>query len=118
MPEESEGQSLIKFVSISDGIEQEEDLKDFDKTTNTMSRVMPGNLNDLIGKINQSSDNEQITCVIADVSVVWAVELAQKMGIPRAAFVPYGPATLALSFHIKKLTQAGILDTNGKYMII
>ncbi|KAJ0105424.1 hypothetical protein Patl1_18862 [Pistacia atlantica] len=113
MPEEPEGWSLIKFVSISDGIGQEEDRTDFDKTTNTMLRVMPGNLKDLIEKINQSSDNEQITCVIADILVVWAIELAQKMGIPRAAFVPYGPATLALSFHIKKLTEAGILDMNG-----
>ncbi|XP_031282574.1 UDP-glycosyltransferase 83A1-like [Pistacia vera] len=113
MPEESEGWSLIKFVSISNGIGQEEDRTDFDKTTNTMLRVMPGNLKDLIEKINQSSDNEQITCVIADILVVWAIELAQKMGIPRAAFVPYGPATLALSFHIKKLTEAGILDMNG-----
>ncbi|XP_031268676.1 UDP-glycosyltransferase 83A1-like [Pistacia vera] len=114
IPEKAEGWSLIKFVSISDGIERDDDRKDFDKTRNTMLRVMPGNLKDLIEKINQSSDCEQITCVIADISVRWALEVAQNLGVSRAAFIPYGPENLALSFHVTKMIEDGILDSNGK----
>ncbi|XP_044487457.1 UDP-glycosyltransferase 83A1-like [Mangifera indica] len=117
IPEKAKEWRLIKFVSIADGIEQDEDRKDFDKNRNTMLRVMPGNLKDLIEKINQSSDNEKIRCVIADISARWALDVAQTMGISKAAFIPYGPACLALSFHIKKLIEDGILDNNGKAMI-
>ncbi|XP_031258434.1 UDP-glycosyltransferase 83A1-like [Pistacia vera] len=116
IPEKAEGWSLIKFVSISDGIERDDDRKDFDKTRNTMLRVMPGNLKDLIEKINQSSDCEQITCVIADISVRWALEVAQNLGVSRAAFIPYGPENLALSFHVTKMIEDGILDSNGNPM--
>ncbi|KAJ0049596.1 hypothetical protein Pint_16222 [Pistacia integerrima] len=100
IPEKAEGWSLIKFVSISDGIERDDDRKDFDKTRNTMLRVMP----------------EQITCVIADISVRWALEVAQNLGVSRAAFIPYGPANLALSFHVTKMIEDGILDSNGNPM--
>ncbi|XP_044476840.1 UDP-glycosyltransferase 83A1-like [Mangifera indica] len=112
MPEESEGESLIKFVSISDGIQQEDDMKDFYKYTNILLRDMPGKLEYLIEKVNQSSDSEQISCIVADIFAGWAVETAWNMGIPRAAVVPYGPATLALSYHFSKLT----LDSDGNAM--
>ncbi|XP_044484501.1 UDP-glycosyltransferase 83A1-like isoform X2 [Mangifera indica] len=82
-----------------------------------MLRVMPGKLKDLIEKIKQSSENEKITCVIADISARWALEVAQTMGISRAPFIPFGPACLALSFHITRLIKDGILDNNGKAMI-
>ncbi|XP_031258444.1 UDP-glycosyltransferase 83A1-like [Pistacia vera] len=113
MLEKSEGWSLIKFVSILDELEHGDIRKDFEKSRNTMIRVMPGKLKDLIENINQSSDNEQIRCVISDVNAQWGLKVAQKMGIPSAAFVTYGPTILAPQFHITKLIEDGIIDTNG-----
>ncbi|KAJ0105423.1 hypothetical protein Patl1_18863 [Pistacia atlantica] len=84
MLEKSEGWSLIKFVSILDELEHGDIRKDFEKSRNTM-RVMPGKLKDLIENINQSSDNEQIRCVISDVNAQWGLKVAQKMGIPSNA---------------------------------
>ncbi|XP_044487384.1 UDP-glycosyltransferase 83A1-like [Mangifera indica] len=116
MQEKSEGWSMIDFVSIPDGLAEEDDRKHFIKTRETTMRVMPGNLKDLIEKINQSSDDEQITCVICDVNAPWGLEVVQQMGIPRAAFVTYGPAILALQFHITKLIKDGVIDNNGAAM--
>ncbi|KAH9777989.1 UDP-glycosyltransferase 83A1 [Citrus sinensis] len=76
-------------------------------------RVMPGCLKNLIEKINSSNDCEPITCVIADSSVGWALEVAEAIVIARAAFVPFGPGSLALSLHIPKLLDAAIIDPNG-----
>lgn len=75
---------------------------------------MPGCLKNLIEKINSSNDCEPITCVIADSSVGWALEVAEAIGIARAAFVPFGPGSLALSLHIPKLLDAAIIDPNGE----
>ncbi|KAK9229165.1 hypothetical protein WN944_022122 [Citrus x changshan-huyou] len=72
---------------------------------------MPGCLNSLIEKVNASNDCEQIKCVIADVSVGWALEVAEQMGTARAAVIRSSPANLALFFHIPKLVEAGILDS-------
>lgn len=81
-----------------------------------MLRVMPGCSKSLIEKVNASNDCEKIKCVIADVSVGWALEVAQQMGIARAAVIPSSPANLALLFHIPKLVEAGNLDSNRNAM--
>ncbi|KAH9777993.1 UDP-glycosyltransferase 83A1 [Citrus sinensis] len=45
--------------------------------------------------------------------VGWALEVAEAIVIARAAFVPFGPGSLALSLHIPKLLDAAIIDPNG-----
>lgn len=117
MPQKAEKSSLITMVSIPDGLESHEaDRNDFQKVRQSMLTVMPGCLKNLIEKVNKSNDCEQISCVIADLSVGWALEVAEQMGIARAAVIPYAPANLALLLHIPKLVEAGILDSNGNAM--
>ncbi|XP_044476766.1 UDP-glycosyltransferase 83A1-like [Mangifera indica] len=114
MPEISAiGGSLIEFVSVPDGLEHGDIERDFEKSRNIMKKVMPGKLKELIEKINQVSDDQQISCVIGDVNAQWGLEVAQKLGIPSAAFVTYGPAILALQFHITKLIDDGVIDADG-----
>ncbi|GAY59907.1 hypothetical protein CUMW_198060, partial [Citrus unshiu] len=93
MAEKDEKSSRITVVSNPDVLESHEaDRKD-------------------IEKVNASNDCEQIKCVIADVSVGWALEVAEQMGTARAAVIRSSPANLALFFHIPKLVEAGILDS-------
>lgn len=115
MAEKDEKSSRITVVSNPDVLESHEaDRKDIEKVRQSMLRVMPGCLNSLIEKVNASNDCEQIKCVIADVSVGWALEVAEQMGTTRAAVIRSSPANLALFFHIPKLVEAGILDSNCK----
>ncbi|KAF2290244.1 hypothetical protein GH714_005161 [Hevea brasiliensis] len=66
------------------------------------------------GKIAfKQSSNEQVTLVIADISVGWALEVAGKMGFQRAAFVPNGVGNLAMIPHNPMLIEAGIIDDYG-----
>ncbi|KAK2634633.1 hypothetical protein Ddye_029425 [Dipteronia dyeriana] len=116
MPEKAWWSQIIRFVSIPDGLEGEDDRKDAAKTRETMLRVMPGHLKNLIDKVNQSNDGGQIKCVLADTTVGWVLEVAKKMGIPGTAVTPAGPGGVALSLHIPKLIEAGIIDTNGTPM--
>ena len=68
----------------------------------------------MIEKINQSNDDDKINCIIADTTVGWALEVAEKMGIKRAAFCPAGPGTLAFQLRIAKFTEDGKIDIKGK----
>ncbi|KAK9198710.1 hypothetical protein WN944_013896 [Citrus x changshan-huyou] len=117
MPQKAEQSSLITMVSIPDGLESHEaDRRDLQKVRQSMLTVMPVCLRNLIEKVNKSNDCEQISCVIADLTVGWALEVAEQMGIARAAVIPYAPASLALVLHAPNLVEAGLLDSNGNAM--
>ncbi|KAK4568062.1 hypothetical protein RGQ29_003714 [Quercus rubra] len=113
MAVKSEEKSPIRLVSIPDGLEPGDDRNDTPKLIESIEKVMPGHLKDLIEKINQSNDDDQISCIIADSMVGWALEVAEKMGIKRAAVWPAGPANLAFALHIPKLIEEGIINIKG-----
>ncbi|CAL5369820.1 unnamed protein product [Camellia sinensis] len=102
----------IHLVSIPDGLEPWEDRNDMGKLTQANLRVMPLKLEELIQKIN-GSDNDKITCIIADEFLGWALEVAEKMQIKRAAFWPAAAATLAVGFRIPQLLDDGIIKNDG-----
>ena len=104
--------SPIRLVSLPDGLEPGDDQIDTLKLINSFQGIKPDHFKDLIEKINESAD-DRIICVIADVIVAWAFDVAEKMGIQSVAFWPAGPTTLALILHIPKLIEDGIIDTQG-----
>ncbi|XP_034673674.1 UDP-glycosyltransferase 83A1-like isoform X1 [Vitis riparia] len=117
LPDEDEARSRIGLASIPDGLGPGEDRKDSLKLTDSIFRVMPGHLKEFMEKVNNSNDDEKITCVIADSAFGWALEVADKMGIKRVAFCPFGPGSLALAFHIPRLIEAGLLNsTDGSLL--
>lgn len=113
LTEKDDVKDLIRLVSIPDGLEPWEDRNDLKKLCDAMIHIMPTNFKDLIERINQL-DCEEITCVVADQSLGWALEIAKNMGIKRVAFCPASAASLALSFSIPRLTGEGIIDHNGE----
>ncbi|OMP10396.1 UDP-glucuronosyl/UDP-glucosyltransferase [Corchorus olitorius] len=102
----------IHLVSIPDGIEAGEDRSDLGKLTDAISRVMPGKLKEFINKMNKLEDDE-ITCVIADVNMGWAIDVAAELGIPGAAFWPASAFLLHLLFCTDKLIDDHIIDEYG-----
>ncbi|KAL5544586.1 hypothetical protein UlMin_008370 [Ulmus minor] len=110
---EKNQQNLMEIVSISDGVfEQENGYKDTRNIKESMSTVMPRNFEKLIKKMNGRED-EKITCVIADATTAWALEIAEKMGIKTAMFWPSSVRGFVLGHQIQKLIEAGIIDENG-----
>lgn len=105
----------IHLVSIPDGLELDENRNDLGKLSEAMLRVMPGKLEKLIADINLAED-DKVTCLIADGSAAWAIELAEKMKIKRVAFWPPAAGLVALSLRIPKLIDDGIIDKDGKIL--
>ncbi|KAG2715533.1 hypothetical protein I3760_03G082700 [Carya illinoinensis] len=102
----------IHMVTIPDGIETLEDRKKPGKSSAAVLNVMPGKLEELIDRIC-GSNGEEITCVLADQSIGWALEIAEKKGIRRAAFCPAAAALLVLVFNIPNLIRDGIIADDG-----
>ncbi|KAK3006471.1 hypothetical protein RJ639_017750 [Escallonia herrerae] len=103
---------MMHLVSIPDGLEPWEDRNELGKLSEAISQVMPGKLEELIETINGTQD-DKITCVIADDSMAWAIKVAEKMGIKRAAFWPASAALLATILSVPKLIDEEIINNNG-----
>ena len=107
----------ISLVSIPDGMDPWEDRNELGKLCEAMKRAVPGELEELINKINASEEEEEeknISWVIADESMGCALEVAAKMNIRSVAFWPASAALLCLKFSIPKLIDDGIINTNGE----
>nr|WIW42819.1 UDP-glycosyltransferase [Nicotiana tabacum] len=101
----------IHLISILDESASGENNNVPGKLSEAIFKVMPGKIEKLIRETNAFED-DKITCVIADQSLGWALELAAKMGIKRAAFLTAAAANLVLGFNIPKLIDDGIIDNN------
>ncbi|KAK6255925.1 UDP-glucuronosyl/UDP-glucosyltransferase - like 10 [Theobroma cacao] len=102
---------LVQLVSIPDGMEDGESRNQLGKLTESICQVMPKELKQLIEKTNRLED--KITCVVADVNVGWALEVAAELGIHGAAFWPGSALLLSLTFSLQKLMDDGVIDANG-----
>ncbi|KAM1358184.1 hypothetical protein ACFX1Q_045174 [Malus domestica] len=109
---EDEIGSKIHHVFVSDGLESLEDRKIPGKFSAAIMQVMPGKFKELIEEIN-GSNGDQITCVLADQSLGWALDIAEQKAIKRAAFCPAAAALLVLGFSIPKLIDEGIVANDG-----
>ncbi|KAM5581223.1 UDP-glycosyltransferase 83A1-like [Rosa sericea] len=106
------GDDQLHLVSIPDGLEPWEDRNELGQLCEAIYRVMPGKLEELIEKIN-GGEGDKITCVIADFSIGWALEVAEKMNIKSVAFFPAAAAVLVLNFCVPQLIHEGIINSDG-----
>ncbi|CAN4081649.1 unnamed protein product [Withania somnifera] len=103
----------INLISVLDESESGEDKTMPGKIFEAIFKFMPGKIEKLIQEKNASED-EKITCVIADQSFGWALELATKLGIKKAAFITAAAANLVLGFNIPRLINDGIIDSDAR----
>ncbi|KAJ8643849.1 hypothetical protein MRB53_005597 [Persea americana] len=105
-------QGQINLVVVPDGMTTDDDQNDLVLLWDCMSNVMPSCLEELIGKIKESGDDE-IAYVITDGMIRWGLEVAVKMGIRRATFWPAAAVLLASVMNVPDLIEAGSIDPNG-----
>ncbi|KAF2301680.1 hypothetical protein GH714_028652 [Hevea brasiliensis] len=113
MPKKFKGKIPISLVSIPEGLESNHDGKDNFQVRESASSFTQSHLQNFVENINLLNNEKQVSLVIADISVGWALEVAKKMGIKQAAFVPYGLGNLAMILHNPMLIKAGIIEIYG-----
>ncbi|EXB38094.1 UDP-glycosyltransferase 83A1 [Morus notabilis] len=102
----------INLALVKDGLSLEE-RKRPGKLSESVLKIMPGKVAEVIEQINGSSGDQMITCVVADQSLGWALDIAERKGIKRAAFCPAAAAMLVQGFSIPKLIDEGITNKDG-----
>nr|XP_043608257.1 UDP-glycosyltransferase 83A1-like [Erigeron canadensis] len=103
---------LMKIVSIPDGLDSWDDRSDLSKLLKSISQTMPGKLEELIESIDKEDDSK-VTCIIADLTMPWAIRVAKKLGITSATFWLASVATLASILSVQKLLDDGIINDKG-----
>lgn len=106
-------QQLADLASIPDGMEPWEDRNELRKFIESIFRVMPGELEALIERIN-GSQGDKITYIVADGAVGWAFEVAEKLGLRSAVFWPATAASLAAVFSVPRLISERLIESDGE----
>ncbi|PIN01539.1 UDP-glucuronosyl and UDP-glucosyl transferase [Handroanthus impetiginosus] len=104
----------IRIISILDDLELKSSWKDQEKLHESVQRVMPGYLRDLLEKSNQSPKiGDRISGVILDSPLAWMSDIPKKMGLKIAVFWCSSPGCLALGLKIPQLIESKFIDNDG-----
>ncbi|RZB71047.1 UDP-glycosyltransferase 83A1-like [Glycine soja] len=105
-------ESLLKLVSIPDGLGPDDDRNDLSKLCDSLLNNMPAMLEKLIEDIHLKGDN-RISLIVADVCMGWALDVGSKLGIKGALLCPSSAAFFALLYNVPRLIDDGIIDSDG-----
>ncbi|KAL6637889.1 hypothetical protein ACP70R_025461 [Stipagrostis hirtigluma subsp. patula] len=97
----------IHMLSIPDGLDPADDHTDIGKLVGGLPAAMLPPLEEMI-RI------KKIKWVIADVSMSWALELINKVGVRIALFSTYSASVFTLRMKLPKLIEDGFIDESGK----
>ncbi|KAH1202194.1 UDP-glycosyltransferase 83A1 [Glycine max] len=100
-------ESLMKLVSVPDGLGPDDDRKEPGKQYDAVVRTMPRMLEKLIEDTHHGDGDNRIGFIVAD------LEVGSKFGIKGAAFCPIAATMFALLCNSPKLIDDGIINSDG-----
>ncbi|KAH6783356.1 hypothetical protein C2S52_008315 [Perilla frutescens var. hirtella] len=111
--EEEEDDNIV-FATVPDGLTADDDPNNPFTLMGSLPNTMPQSLTDLIHRINSSNPYQKISCVIADLTLSWIFDIAEKMGAQLVGFSSPSAACMAMIIHtLNLLEEEGNLDTKG-----
>lgn len=105
-------ESLMKLVSVPDGLGPDDDRKEPGKQYDAVVRTMPRMLEKLIEDTHHGDGDNRIGFIVAD------LEVGSKFGIKGAAFCPIAATMFALLCNSPKLIDDGIINSDGKNIML
>ncbi|TKY57544.1 UDP-glycosyltransferase 82A1 [Spatholobus suberectus] len=101
----------IKWVALPDGLAQEEEeAPDFFAIESAMENSMPTHLEGLLHKLAEDGD---VACLVVDLLASWAIQVADRCGVPSAGFWPAMFATYLLIEAIPHMLRRGLISHTG-----
>ncbi|XVF71165.1 hypothetical protein PTKIN_Ptkin12aG0014400 [Pterospermum kingtungense] len=103
----------VRFVSIPDGLD-EEGPHDFFAIEKAMENIMPIHLQSLIhDDEEEEGEGGKVVCMVIDLLASWAIEVANRCGIPAAGFWPAMEATYRLITAIPEMVHSNLISETG-----
>ncbi|CAJ1947102.1 unnamed protein product [Sphenostylis stenocarpa] len=104
-------ESMMKLVSIPDGLGPDDDRNDQAKLCEVIPKIMPEALEKLIQDIHLKGEN-RINFIVADLCMAWALDVGKKLGIKGAVLCPASATLFTLLKNVPVLVDDGILDSD------
>ncbi|KAL9323519.1 hypothetical protein ACSQ67_008376 [Phaseolus vulgaris] len=104
-------ESVLKLVSISDGLGPDDDRNDLAKMCDAIPNTMPEALEKLIEDIHLKGEN-RINFIVVDLCMAWALDVGSKLGIKGAVLCPASATFFTLLYNIPVLIDEGIIDSD------
>ncbi|MED6123835.1 hypothetical protein PIB30_053153 [Stylosanthes scabra] len=111
---DKESSKMIRFVTLPDGLDPEDDRSDIGKVLGSMKKTMPCLLPKLIEDINALDSKNKISCILVTFNMSWILEVGHKLRIKCAALFPFSVAGSVSFQFIPKLIDDGIIDSDDK----
>ncbi|CAJ1971635.1 unnamed protein product [Sphenostylis stenocarpa] len=113
---EEKEEEEMKWVGLGDGLGQDEEDEeerspDFFAIESEMEKSMPGELEGVIEKVR--AEGGDVACVVVDLLASWAIEVAERCGIPSAGFWPAMFASYLFIASIPHMLRRGLLSHAG-----
>lgn len=115
-PDLDNERNKVRYIAVPDGLSEDDARNDEGKLFQSISKVMPGHLREVLEKVNK--EGNQVTCIITDPMFGWALEIAETLKLKWAIFWTSAPGVLALILNIPMLIEDGIIDTKGKTLLV
>lgn len=104
----------IKFVTLPDGLDPQDDRSDQKKVVQSIKTNMPSMLPKFIEDVNALDVNSKITCIVVTLSMTWALKVGHNLGIKGSILWPASATSLSLCDCIPRLIHDGIIDSYGE----
>uniref|UniRef100_A0A0C9QVF0 Glycosyltransferase n=1 Tax=Wollemia nobilis TaxID=56998 RepID=A0A0C9QVF0_9CONI len=110
-----DGRDKIRMISVPDGLPPEDRRNNVPNLLQALQNSLgPPVIRKLIQEINDSEEEEKITCIIADVWTCFGLyTVAQHFEIPLAAFHTSLVSTCAIRYFGSRLVSLGIVSQDG-----
>ncbi|KAK1292280.1 UDP-glycosyltransferase 83A1 [Acorus calamus] len=102
----------LPLMSIPDGLDPGADRNDLGRLTLALLERMRRHLEELIRAASADPDRGPVTCVIADQSMPWALDVAKRMGLRGVAFWPASAGLLKTMLGIPSMIEDGIISAD------
>ncbi|MED6114089.1 hypothetical protein PIB30_076962 [Stylosanthes scabra] len=109
---DEESSTMIRFVTLPDGLDPEDDRNNVRKMLGYMKKTVPALLPNLIQDINSLDSENKISCILVTFNMSCVLEVGHKLGIKCAALFPFSATGLVSLQFIRKLIHDGIIDSD------
>ncbi|KAL6911412.1 hypothetical protein ACP4OV_000217 [Aristida adscensionis] len=110
------GRRRLRLVGVADGMEDAEDRDNLVRLNAAMQEAIPPQLETLLDGGGDRAGGDglgKVTCVVVDVGMSWALDMAKARGLPAAALWAASAAVLAVLLGAKGLIRDGVIDDDG-----
>ncbi|XP_058096316.1 7-deoxyloganetin glucosyltransferase-like [Magnolia sinica] len=99
----------FRFETIPDGLPASDDRHDIYALTDSLRKKCVEPFRELVTELNSSLDTPPVTCIVADGTMTFTLQVAEEVGVPEVLFWPMSASGFMGFFQYRELIQRGLV---------